>query len=347
MMNHVEFQQQENYDPKAHAEAAQAAAHSAVKTAAAPLTVPRTLVPSTTVVGGSWRPSVTGRCSRPWRLSDFEVGRGLGRGKFGYVYLAREKKTHYIIALKVLLKKQLNDAGVEHQLRREIEIQSNLRHPNILRFFGYFHDADRVFLMIEYAAKGELYRLLQNKGRFDEATAARYILSLSRALDYCHSKHIMHRDIKPENILVDACDEVKIADFGWSVHAPQNRRGTLCGTLDYLPPEMVNGERHTHAVDLWSIGILLYEFLVGTPPFEAPTHKETYRRIANVDLRFPAHVGPEARDLISRVRRPPARRYILAKTHSRTSLEQNLVDVCASFDCLYVCILMLCICILI
>ena len=92
-----------------------------------------------------------------------------------------------------------------------------------------------------------------------------YIRSLAAALDYCHSKHVIHRDIKPENLLLDLKGELKIADFGWSVHAPQSRRTTLCGTLDYLPPEMIEGKSHDQMVDVWSLGVLMYEFLVRRP----------------------------------------------------------------------------------
>jgi serine/threonine protein kinase len=101
-----------------------------------------------------------------------------------------------------------------------------------------------------------------------------YILSLAEALGYCHSKHIIHRDIKPENLLLGYRGEVKIADFGWSVHAPSSRRNTLCGTLDYLPPEMIENKEHDHSVDIWALGVLTYEFLVGSPPFEAEGHSE-------------------------------------------------------------------------
>ena len=97
--------------------------------------------------------------SKTWELTDFDIGKPLGRGKFGNVYLAREKKSHYIVALKVLFKSQLAKAGVEHQLRREIEIQSHLRHKNILRLFGYFYDQSRVYLILEFAARGELYKV--------------------------------------------------------------------------------------------------------------------------------------------------------------------------------------------
>lgn len=137
---------------------------------------------------------------------------------------------------------------------------------------------------------------------------------------YCHSKHVIHRDIKPENLLLGLKGNLKIADFGWAVHAPSSRyrchirqrlednlsrialccvpvswcllipryvgarRKTLCGTLDYLPPEMIEGKEHDSKVDLWSLGVLCYEFLVGTPPFEAEGHHDTYRRISKVDL---------------------------------------------------------------
>ncbi|EDO35437.1 predicted protein [Nematostella vectensis] len=236
-----------------------------------------------------------------WNLSDFDIGKPLGKGKFGNVYLAREKKSKYIVALKVLFKSQLQKSNVEHQLRREIEIQSHLRHNNILRLFGYFYDDTRVYLILEYAPRGELYKELTACEKFDEKRAAKYIRQLADALAYCHSKKVIHRDIKPENLLLNYKGDIKIADFGWSVHAPSSRRTTLCGTLDYLPPEMIEGKEHDEKVDLWSIGVLCYEFLVGKPPFEAEGHNETYRRISRVDLRFPSHVSPGARDLISKL----------------------------------------------
>merc|ERR1719187_3020886 len=165
-----------------------------------------------------------------WTLNDFEIGRPLGKGKFGNVYLAREKKSKYIVALKVLFKSQLQKASVEHQLRREIEIQSHLRHNNVLRLFGYFYDETRVYLILEFAARGELYKSMQKqpKGRFDEARSSKYIRQMADALRYCHSKKVIHRDIKPENLLLDMKGDLKIADFGWSVHAPTSRRATMC-----------------------------------------------------------------------------------------------------------------------
>ncbi len=239
---------------------------------------------------------------KQWKMTDFDIGKPLGKGKFGNVYLAREKQSKYVVALKVLFKKQLHDHGVEHQLRREIEIQSHLRHPNILRLYGYFYDATRVYLILEFAAKGELYGYLKQSVRFPEDRSAFYVEQLTHALVYCHRKHVIHRDIKPENLLLDHRGNLKIADFGWSVHAPSLRRKTLCGTLDYLPPEMVEGLPHDANVDVWSLGVLAYEFLVGNPPFEAQSHTDTYKRIAKVDLKFPSHVSASARDLISKVR---------------------------------------------
>lgn len=111
----------------------------------------------------------------------------------------------------------------------------------------------------------------------------------------------MHRDIKPENLLLDLVGDIKIADFGWSVHAPSLRRTTMCGTLDYLPPEMLEHAVYDATVDLWCLGILCYEFLVGNPPFESKTSNETYARIRKVDVQFPDHVSPLARDFIRSV----------------------------------------------
>ncbi|KAJ7173499.1 kinase-like protein [Mycena filopes] len=241
--------------------------------------------------------------TQEWSLHAFDMGRPLGKGKFGRVYMVRTKTApNYILALKTLYKSELVSNKVEKQTRREIEIQHNLRHPHILRLYGYFHDEKRIFLMIEFAGKGELYKQLSKHGSFSERRSARYIDQMADALIYLHGKHVIHRDIKPENLLLGINGELKIGDFGWSVHAPGLRRMTLCGTLDYLPPEMVEGKEHNEKVDYWALGVLTYEFIVGAPPFEdRKSVSNTYRRIARVDLKFPATLSTDAKDLISRL----------------------------------------------
>ncbi|XP_023372212.1 aurora kinase C [Otolemur garnettii] len=252
--------------------------------------------------------------TRRFTIADFEIGRPLGKGKFGNVYLARLKENHFIVALKVLFKSQIEKEGLEHQLRREIEIQARLQHPNILRLYNYFHDARRVYLILEYAPRGELYKELQKNHTFDEQRTATIMEELADALTYCHDKKVIHRDIKPENLLLGLRGEVKIADFGWSVHTPSLRRNTMCGTLDYLPPEMVEGRTYDEKVDLWCIGVLCYELLVGKPPFESTSYNETYRRIVKVDVRFPQTMPSGAQDLISRLLRyKPQERLPLAQ----------------------------------
>ncbi|KAL8636035.1 MAG: hypothetical protein Q9228_006530 [Teloschistes exilis] len=241
---------------------------------------------------------------KKFHLGMFEIGKPLGKGKFGRVYLAKERSTGFVCALKVLHKSELQQGKVEKQVRREIEIHSNLRHPNILRFYGHFHDSKRVFLILEFAGKGELYKHLRRENRFPEWKAAQYIAQMAAALKYLHKKHVMHRDIKPENILVGIHGEIKISDFGWSVHAPNNRRNTMCGTLDYLPPEMIKpGSQENYyneKVDLWSLGVLTYEFLVGEAPFE-DTPVMTQRRIARGEMTVPNFVSSEAKNLILRL----------------------------------------------
>ncbi|XP_060520213.1 uncharacterized protein LOC132698260 [Cylas formicarius] len=241
--------------------------------------------------------------TRKWTLTDFDIGKPLGKGKFGNVYLAREKRSKCVIAIKVLFKSSIMESNIEHQVRREVEIQTHLRHPNILRMYGYFHDESRLYFILEYAPNGTVFAALNkspNK-RFSEELSARYIAQVAGALLYCHGKKVIHRDIKPENLLLGAKGEIKIADFGWSVHAPSSRRTTVCGTIDYLPPEMIRGQPHDEKVDLWSLGVLCYEFITGKAPFEAKNYDETFRKICKQVFICPPFLSYGAKDLIKRL----------------------------------------------
>eukprot|EP01132_Coremiostelium_polycephalum_P009230 gene9230-11308_t len=213
---------------------------------------------------------------KKWVIEDFDIGKPLGKGRFGNVYLAREKKSKFIVALKVLFKSQLQATNLEHQLRREIEIQSHLRHPNILRMYGYFYDEAKVFLIIEYAKGGECFRELRKIGRFEEPLAATYTLQI-------------------------ADGEIKIADFGWSVHAPNSKRQTLCGTIEYLPPEIVEHREYDKSADLWSLGVLVYEFIAGSSPFNDENENQIIDRIKQNRMEFPDFMSDDAIDLISKL----------------------------------------------
>ena len=227
---------------------------------------------------------------RKWSLSDFDIGKPLGNGKFGKVYLAREKKSHFIVALKVLYKSQLSKANVEHQLRREIEIQAHLRHPNILRLYGYFYDQTRIYLILEFAAKGELYKELQKNKVFDEKRSAKYIKSLAGALEYCHTKHVIHRDIKPENLLLDAHYDIKVTDFGLSaIIKPGQLLKVACGTPSYSAPEVICRKEYDGTLtDVWSLGVLLYHLTHGVLPFNDTAHIRAGDYHPNPDVIAPA-----------------------------------------------------------
>lgn len=153
---------------------------------------------------------------------------------------------------------------------------------------------------MEFAEGGGMFDKLSKCGKFGLAVAAQYFYEMCDALDYMHSLSppVIHRDIKPENILFDKAGHVKLADFGWSNVMTDALRGTFCGTPDYLAPEMIRGDGHNESLDMWEMGVLLYEMTIGKSPFGASTQEQTCKLILKVDLRFPSTTNPDTQDLI-------------------------------------------------
>lgn len=248
-------------------------------------------------------------------LDEFEVldgdaGRSLGKGSFGVVRRIRRKGSGEVYALKTMQKIEVIEGDLIEQVEREIQVQRTLKHENVLRLYKHFEDAETVYLLLEYCAKGELYQLLRTRRgrRFPEPVARHYFHQVTKGLRFLHSQCIVHRDLKPENLLVNQDDVLKIADFGWCAVSTVTRM-TFCGTLDYLAPEMVQGKGHNHTLDIWSLGVLLYEMVVGRPPFQSTNHVTLIAKILATELKFPAFVPPPVVNLVLRLlQREPTER---------------------------------------
>lgn len=227
----------------------------------------------------------------------------LGKGSFGVVQKVRRKGTNEVYALKSMRKHEVIDGNLIEQVEMEIQVQKELKHPNVLRLYRHFEDSDTVYLLLELCGKGELYQILrtQKYRRFSEEVACKYFVQVAEGLDYLHREKTIHRDIKPENLLVNDDDVLKIADFGWCAVSSEIRL-TFCGTLDYLAPEMILAKGHDHTLDVWSAGVLLYEMVVGRPPFQSTNHGQLISKILKLELNFP-EANPASQLLQDLVRR--------------------------------------------
>jgi serine/threonine protein kinase len=221
--------------------------------------------------------------SKSWTKEDFVMDKQLGHGRFATVYRALEKESGVLVALKVINKQFLLKHNFLHQIRREVEIQSKLEHPNIIRLYGYFQDKTSLYLVEEFAENGALFEYVHAKKRLDVAQVKRIAFQILAALHYLEQRKIMHRDIKLENILLDKNGEPKLADFGWAVHAITGKRKSFCGTVLYLPPELISKQEYDFKVDIWSLGILLFELATGKAPFAGEDNNSTLESIKSQD----------------------------------------------------------------
>ncbi|GAA6016733.1 hypothetical protein JCM10207_000163 [Rhodosporidiobolus poonsookiae] len=242
-------------------------------------------------------------------LGDFDLLETLGTGTFGRVLLARlrpdprkrpgQTQPHFF-AMKVLEKNTIVRLRQVEHVNSERATLAHIRHPFVVNLFCTFQDESNLYLLLEYVQGGELFSHLRRAGRFSADVARFYAANLVLALEHLHKHDIIYRDLKPENLLIDASGHLKMTDFGFAKYVPE-RTYTLCGTPEYLAPEIITATGHSSACDWWALGVLLFELLAGYPPFFADNPLEIYEKILQGRFGVPAHVDPLAKDLIRRL----------------------------------------------
>ncbi|KAL7421609.1 cAMP-dependent protein kinase catalytic subunit [Cryptotrichosporon argae] len=230
---------------------------------------------------------------------DFQIERTLGTGSFGRVHLVRSKHNGRFYAIKVLNKdKVVKMKQVEHT-NSEREMLVRVRHPFLVNLWGTFQDVSNLYMVMDFVAGGELFSLLRKSQRFPNSVAKFYAAEVALALDYLHSLNIIYRDLKPENLLLGADGHIKVTDFGFAKLVP-DITWTLCGTPDYLAPEVVQSKGYNKSVDWYALGVLIFEMLAGYPPFftEDGNPMKLYEKIIAGKVRYPTYFDALAKELL-------------------------------------------------
>ncbi|KAL4820240.1 kinase-like domain-containing protein [Aspergillus spinulosporus] len=236
-----------------------------------------------------------------YNLDDFAIQRTLGTGSFGRVHLVQSKHNHRYYAIKVLKKAQVVKMKQIEHTNDERRMLNRVRHPFLVTLWGTWQDARNLYMVMDFVEGGELFSLLRKSQRFPNPVAKFYAAEVTLALEYLHSLNIIYRDLKPENLLLDRHGHLKITDFGFAKEVP-DITWTLCGTPDYLAPEVVASKGYNKSVDWWSLGILIFEMLCGFTPFwDQGSPVKIYQNILAGRIKFPPYLHPDAVDLLSRL----------------------------------------------
>ena len=254
-------------------------------------------------------PAVAAGLEREACKTDFESleDKSIGKGGFGSVWKVRHKITKQIFAIKVINKESIVKQKMVEQTNREIEIMYKLDHPHIIKLYSHFEDDEDFCLIMQIASKGQLYSIIKRLKRLDQRTAAQYMREVISAIKYLHTRNppIIHRDIKPENILLDQEGRCKLADFGWSNFDEGNKfRDTYCGTPEYLAPEMITKSGHNESVDIWALGVLIFEMLTGRTPFNFTGDRiQLFNNIKTLRIVWTDDFPQLAKDLVGKILR--------------------------------------------
>jgi len=231
------------------------------------------------------------------KSTDYDLLVTLGTGSFGRVKLAKHKSTGKYVAVKIMKKGDIIKHKQVDHIMSEINILAVLGHPFMVRMEGIFQDERYLYLVLDYIAGGELFTYLRNMGKLENTHARFYSAQVVSMFEYLHSKNIIYRDLKPENILIESDGYLKLTDYGFA-KVVEGRTYTLCGTPEYLAPEILLNKGHGKPVDWWCLGILTYELLAGIDPFTDEDPMAIYQKILKGRVRYPKNFDKDAKSLV-------------------------------------------------
>ena len=240
------------------------------------------------------------------KITDFTLLKELGVGSFGRVILVQHNKTQAQYAIKAIDKRNTTNIQEKPYFRREIEIMYRIHHPNVVKLFGHFEDNTYCYFIMEYIPGGNIYSYVPKNGirKISTQQVASIIKDVICATYFLHNMipPIIHRDIKPENVLLASGMIAKLTDFGWSNYMQgEYKRTTVCGTPIYLAPEMINNTGHDEKVDIWCIGVLLFELMTGVQPWKGNDVNTVKMNILRLKINWPKNMDRKAGDLISKI----------------------------------------------
>ncbi|XP_055336516.1 cAMP-dependent protein kinase catalytic subunit 1-like [Paramacrobiotus metropolitanus] len=233
-------------------------------------------------------------------LNDFDRIKTLGAGSFGRVILVKSKDRGEYLAMKILDKEKIvKMKQVEHTMN-EKQVLYSIRFPFCVNMAYHFQDNANLYMCLEFISGGELFSHLRNFGKFPEPQAKFYAAQVIMGFEYLHSLDLVYRDLKPENLLLDNHGYIRITDFGFAKRI-KSRTWTLCGTPDYLAPEIILSKGYNRAVDWWAVGVLIYEMSAGLPPFMSDQPIQTYNKIVSGKVKYPTHFSPDLKDVVKNI----------------------------------------------
>ncbi|XP_018521183.1 SNF-related serine/threonine-protein kinase isoform X1 [Lates calcarifer] len=255
----------------------------------------------------------------------YDLDKTLGRGHFAVVKLARHVFTGEKVAVKVIDKTKLDTVATGH-LFQEVRCMKLVQHPNIVRLYEVIDTQTKLYLILELGDGGDMFDyIMKHEEGLNEELAKKYFAQIVHAISYCHRLHVVHRDLKPENVVFfEKQGLVKLTDFGFSnKFQPGKKLTTSCGSLAYSAPEILLGDEYdAPAVDIWSLGVILFMLVCGQPPFQEANDSETLTMIMDCKYTVPAHVSSACKDLIDRMlQRDPKRRASLDEIERHTWLQ--------------------------